>query len=75
MRSGDRRRRHTFQRALKTFGPPVRRRLDSFIMLVALVDATSSNIYSRIVASAKEVGVPFLDLAAGLVAGQVVFVN
>ena len=44
-------------------------------MLVALVDATSSNIYSRIVASAKEVGVPFLDLAAGLVAGQVVFVN
>ena len=36
---------------------------------------TSSNIYSRIVASATEVGVPFFSLAGGLVSGQVVFVN
>jgi len=36
---------------------------------------TSSNFYSRIVASAAEVGVPFLSLTAGLVSGQVVFVN
>jgi len=36
---------------------------------------TSFNLYSRIVASAAENGVPFLSLAAGLVAGQVAFVN
>lgn len=36
---------------------------------------TNTNFYSRLVASTAENGVPFLSLAAGLVANQVVFVN
>ena len=38
-------------------------------------NGVSSNIYSRIVATLGEVGVPFLSLASGLVAGQTLFVN
>ena len=47
---------------------------------ISCVAGTSSNYYSRIVASATEngvpvEGVPFLALAGGLISGQVVFVN
>jgi len=42
---------------------------------LACVGGTSSNFYARIVASANEVGVPFLSLVGGLASGQVVFVN
>ena len=38
-------------------------------------NGASTNTYSRIVATLNEVGVPFLSLASGLVAGQTLFVN
>ena len=42
---------------------------------LSCTNGVSSNIYSRIVATLGEAGVPFLSLVSGLVAGQRLFVN